>query len=28
VERFDDAVGTLDVEDVSEWELEEYASHL
>jgi glutamine synthetase len=28
VERFEDAVGKLDVEDVSEWEVEEYASHL
>lgn len=28
VERFDRAVGELDVETVSEWEVEEYASHL
>ncbi|HEY7379707.1 MAG TPA: glutamine synthetase family protein [Gaiella sp.] len=28
VERFDEAVGELDVEQVSEWELEEYAAHL
>ncbi len=28
VERFAEAVGELDVETVSEWELEEYASHL
>jgi len=28
VERFAEAVGELDVETVSEWELEEYAAHL
>jgi glutamine synthetase len=28
VERFTEAVGVLDVEQVTEWELEEYASHL
>ena len=28
VERFQEAVGELDVEVVSEWEIEEYASHL
>jgi glutamine synthetase len=28
VERFTEAVGELDVETVSAWELEEYASHL
>jgi glutamine synthetase len=28
VERFAEAVGELDVEQVTEWELEEYASHL
>ena len=28
VERFNDAVGDLDVETVSEWEIEEYAAHL
>jgi glutamine synthetase len=28
VQRFDEAVGELDVEQVTEWELEEYASHL
>ena len=28
VERFSEAVGELDVEVVSEWEIEEYASHL
>ena len=28
VERFTEAVGELDVEVVSEWEIEEYAAHL
>ena len=28
VERFDEAVGELDVEQITDWELEEYASHL
>jgi glutamine synthetase len=28
VERFTEAVGSLDVETVSQWEIEEYASHL
>ena len=28
VERFAEAVGELDVEVVSQWEIEEYASHL
>jgi hypothetical protein len=28
VERFGQEVGELDVETVSEWELEEYAAHL
>jgi hypothetical protein len=28
VERFTEAVGELDVETVSDWELEEYAAHL
>ena len=28
VERFDEAVGELDVETVTEWEIEEYAAHL
>ena len=28
VERFESAVGNLDVHVVSEWELEEYAAHL
>ena len=28
VERFTEAVGDLDLEVVSSWEIEEYASHL
>ena len=28
VERFGEAVGELDVETVSAWEIEEYAAHL
>ena len=28
VERFAEAVGELDLEAVSEWEVEEYAAHL
>ena len=28
VERFNEAVGELDVEVVSQWEIEEYAAHL
>jgi hypothetical protein len=28
VQRFAEAVGDLDVDHVTEWELEEYASHL
>ena len=28
LERFRESVGELDVETVSEWELEEYATHL
>ena len=28
VERFEEAVGVFDVEDVSQWEVEEYAAHL
>ena len=28
VERFAEAVGELDVEVVTEWEIEEYAAHL
>jgi glutamine synthetase len=28
VQRFAEAVGVLDVDHVTEWELEEYASHV
>ena len=28
LERFEEVVGELDVETVSEWEIEEYAAHL